>query len=61
MTQTSPSRLTEAERLLEEARDYIQGYIGSSYCETDAEDEKFVDKIDSFLGNPLTNWRTLHY
>ena len=57
---TPDERLKQAEALLEEARDWVMGQIGSSYCETDKEDEEFVDRIDSFLGNPLTNWRTIH-
>lgn len=52
--------LTQAKRLLEDARDALMGFIGSSYAETDKEDEDFVDEIDTFLGNPLVDWRNIH-
>lgn len=54
---TTEERLQRAESLLKDARDHIMGFIGSSYCETDKEDEKFVDEIDTFLGEKLTDWR----
>ncbi len=49
--------LKEAKRLLNDSRDSVMGFIGCSYSETDKEDEKFVDEIDTFLGNPLVDWR----
>lgn len=53
-------RLEVAEKLLEDARDHIMGFIGSSYSETDKEDEAFVDEIDTFLGNKLVDWRNIN-
>ena len=53
-------RLAEAERLLSDARDHVMGFIGSSYSETDKEDEAFVDEIDRFLGNTQVDWRNIN-
>jgi hypothetical protein len=52
-------RLREAKDLLTYARDHIMGFIGSSYSETDKEDEAFVDEINAFLGEPPYDWRNL--
>jgi hypothetical protein len=43
--------LSQALRLLEDARDLINHFVGSSYCETDEEVETFADEIDRFLAS----------
>lgn len=54
-------RLKQAEAFLQDARDWIMGCIGSSYCETNKGDEDFVDDIDSFLGAAsLTDWKNIN-
>jgi hypothetical protein len=48
--------LSEAKALLEDARDHLMGFIGSSYSESGKEDMDMVDKINIFLGDPPINW-----
>lgn len=52
--------LKEAKRLLNDSRDFVMGCVGSTYCDTDKDDEKFADEIDTFLGNQQVDWRNIN-
>lgn len=48
---TKQDRIEKLEALLGDARDHLQHFIGSSYCETDKDDEALLARIDATLNS----------